>query len=204
MTSGLLQRYSECEMPTRFGQFRAITYRDRLTGTEHIALVRGVLAGSLGAAVRVHSECLTGEAFGSLRCDCGDQLQTALEIIDRNGFGCLIYLRGQEGRGIGLARKIAAYHLQDRGLDTFDANVALGLPADGRDYDAAVEILKDLDIRSITLLTNNPSKAEALSNAGIDIVARQSLFIASNDVNAAYLKTKCDRFGHSYVDGKFR
>lgn len=189
-------RYSQAEMPTRYGKFRAVTYRELSSGVEHIALTIGDLSSSDQPLVRVHSECLTGEAFGSLRCDCGEQLELALQAIREEGPGCLIYMRGQEGRGIGLGNKIAAYGLQDVGLDTLDANGALGLPADARDYRAAADILKDLGVSRVRLLTNNPEKVVALSAAGIDVVSRRSLLVASTASNIAYLRAKRERFGH--------
>ncbi|WP_236761425.1 GTP cyclohydrolase II [Agrobacterium tumefaciens] len=190
------RRFAEAEMPTTHGMFRAIVYRDSQAGIEHIALVYGDVANHDAPLVRVHSECLTGEAFGSLRCDCGQQLDNALRLIVEEGAGCLVYIRGHEGRGIGLANKIAAYALQDDGFDTLDANEKLGLPADGRDYKAAASMLNDLAISSVKLLTNNPEKASALKSAGIRIVSIRSLVCAENPINSSYLLTKKVRFGH--------
>jgi 3,4-dihydroxy 2-butanone 4-phosphate synthase/GTP cyclohydrolase II len=190
------KRYSESEMPTRFGEFRAIAYRDADSSVEHLALTYGAVASGKDVLVRVHSECLTGEAFRSLRCDCGEQLEMALRAIRQAGAGCVIYLRGHEGRGIGLGNKIAAYSLQDKGLDTLDANNALGLPADDRQYNAAADILTDLRVETVKLMTNNPRKLDALRSAGVSVTSRQSLLVASSASNVAYLRTKRDRFGH--------
>ncbi len=195
-TESQIRRYSESEMPTKHGTFRAVTYRDLVSGVEHIALTRGDLANCDDVLVRVHSECLTGEAFGSLRCDCGEQLDLAQEALAAQPAGCLIYLRGQEGRGIGLGNKIAAYALQDAGLDTLDANGALGFPADAREYRAAAEILRDMNISRVTLLTNNPEKVDALIAAGISVSSRRSLIAATSASNVSYLRTKRERFGH--------
>jgi 3,4-dihydroxy 2-butanone 4-phosphate synthase/GTP cyclohydrolase II len=183
-------------MPTRFGTYQAITYKDKISGFEHIALVMGDCSGATRVPVRVHSECLTGEALGSLRCDCGEQLDMALSIINDEGAGCLIYLRGQEGRGIGLGNKIAAYGLQDEGLDTIEANRALGFPADCRDYLAAASILRDLGIDNITLLTNSPAKMEAMEENGIAVAGRRSLIAGCKATNLSYLRTKKEKFGH--------
>ncbi|MQB07972.1 bifunctional 3,4-dihydroxy-2-butanone-4-phosphate synthase/GTP cyclohydrolase II [Agrobacterium tumefaciens] len=191
-----VKRYSESQMPTRFGDFQAIVYRDTTSGAEHIAFVYGDVAGREDVPVRVHSECLTGEAFRSLRCDCGEQLEMAMRAVRHAGEGCVIYLRGQEGRGIGLGNKIAAYGLQDKGMDTLDANSALGLPLDTRQYDAAADILSDLGIVSVKLLTNNPAKLDALRATGVSVTSRQSLIVATSPSNISYLRAKRDRFGH--------
>ncbi|MBY3468724.1 bifunctional 3,4-dihydroxy-2-butanone-4-phosphate synthase/GTP cyclohydrolase II [Rhizobium laguerreae] len=193
-----IKRFSESEMPTKHGTFKAVTYRNVASGVEHIALTRGDLANCDDVLVRVHSECLTGEAFGSLRCDCGDQLDLALEVLATQTAGCLIYLRGHEGRGIGLGNKIAAYALQDTGLDTLDANVALGFPADTREYQAAAEILRDLNVRRVTLLTNNPEKVKQLMTSGISVSSRRPLITATSASNVSYLRTKHERFGHHF------
>lgn len=195
-TESRIRRYSESEMPTKHDTFRAVTYRDLVSGVEHIALTHGDFAACDDVLVRVHSECLTGDAFGSLRCDCGEQLDLALEALAEQPAGCLIYLRGQEGRGIGLGNKIAAYALQEKGLDTLDANDALGFPADAREYQAAAEILRDMKIGSVALLTNNPLKVEALVAAGISVSSRRSLITASSASNVSYLRAKRERFGH--------
>lgn len=191
-----IRRVASCEMPLEQGVFEALVYQDQVSGCEHVALV--MQSGRDGRPlVRVHSECLTGEAFGSLRCDCGQQLEEALEAIADRGHGCLVYMRGQEGRGIGLANKIRAYALQSRGLDTFRANRALALPDDSRSYVAAADILKDLGFLSVDLITDNPGKVAALSQGGIEIASRQGSMIASNATNVAYFKAKAERYGGS-------
>ncbi|PCD64406.1 bifunctional 3,4-dihydroxy-2-butanone-4-phosphate synthase/GTP cyclohydrolase II [Rhizobium hidalgonense] len=191
-----VKRYAQSFMPTRFGDFKAIAYRDSLTGTEHLALTLGELCEKEDVLVRVHSECLTGEAFRSMRCDCGQQLEMALRAVQLAGAGCVIYMRGQEGRGIGLGNKIAAYSLQDHGRDTLEANRELGFASDSREYNAAADIIRDLGIGSVRLLTNNPTKIEALRTSGVIVSSRQSLIAASSASNITYLKTKRDRFGH--------
>ena len=183
----------ETTIPTKFGQFRVRGYRDNVTGAEHLALVTG--PASPIALVRVHSECLTGEALGSLKCDCGPQLDAALALIAETG-GALIYLRGQEGRGIGLLAKLQAYRLQESGLDTLDANLALGFPPDLRDYSAAAFILCDLGLTRVRLLTNNPDKVGQLAAWGIDVVAREPLWTEEQPANQSYLKAKRERMGH--------
>jgi 3,4-dihydroxy 2-butanone 4-phosphate synthase/GTP cyclohydrolase II len=183
----------ETTIPTTFGTFRVRAYRDRETGADHVAIISGEPAD--GAIVRVHSECLTGEAFGSLKCECGPQLTAALEEIDRSS-GVVIYLRGHEGRGIGLVNKLRAYRLQEEGLDTLDANLALGLPADARSYTAATAILEDLGVSSVRLLTNNPEKVRQLEGRGITVSERVPLVVGVGEINAAYLDTKRDRMGH--------
>jgi 3,4-dihydroxy 2-butanone 4-phosphate synthase/GTP cyclohydrolase II len=186
-------RVADTTLPTRHGVLRAIGYRDTGTGAEHVALVAG--GPGDGALVRVHSECLTGEAFGSRTCDCGPQLDAALDRIVAEG-GVVIYLRGHEGRGIGLLPKLRAYELQERGLDTVEANLALGLPADARDFTAAADILRDLGIRAIRLLTNNPDKLAQLERHGIEVLGRVPLLVGGTPENARYLATKADRMGH--------
>ena len=185
-------------LPTEHGEFRALAYRDRRVGVDHIALVARTPDGELpgdGALVRVHSECITGEAFGSLKCECGPQLQAAMDLVSERG-GVIIYLRGQEGRGIGLANKLRAYQLQEQGIDTLDANLQLGLPADSRDYTAAAEMLQDLGIANLRLLTNNPDKVTQLENAGLSIADRVPLFVGVTEENRGYLQVKRDRMGH--------
>jgi 3,4-dihydroxy 2-butanone 4-phosphate synthase / GTP cyclohydrolase II len=194
-TESFVTKVGESVMPTHYGTFRAHAYRDELTGIEHLALVKDGPADA-EAMVRVHSECVTGEALGSLRCDCGEQLERALAIIAGSTRGCLVYIRGHEGRGIGLANKIRAYGLQDQGYDTSDANRALGFADDGRDYFAAAGILKDLAMEEVVLLTNNPAKMGALSSHGIQITRRRGLLVASSSANQAYLQTKAEKFGH--------
>ncbi|ANN61912.1 bifunctional 3,4-dihydroxy-2-butanone 4-phosphate synthase/GTP cyclohydrolase II (plasmid) [Mesorhizobium loti NZP2037] len=194
-TETFVRRISEAKLPTKFGQFTAYAYQEILTGHEHLALVTGNTQDD-GLPVRIHSECLTGDVLASAKCDCGDQLDLAMTIVQQAQRGCIIYLRGHEGRGIGLANKIATYALQDRGLDTLEANTALGLPSDGRDYLAAVGILKDLNLDNITLLTNNPLKVDAVRESGIQVSARRSLITAAHAANINYLRTKQNRFGH--------
>jgi 3,4-dihydroxy 2-butanone 4-phosphate synthase/GTP cyclohydrolase II len=183
----------ETTVPTTHGPFKMRAYRDRMTGADHVAIVAGNPAN--GALVRVHSECLTGEAFGSLKCECGPQLNAALDIIQAEG-GIVIYLRGHEGRGIGLINKLRAYKLQEEGMDTLDANLALGLPADSRDYGAATGILDEMGIASIRLLTNNPEKVRQLEARGVTIIDRVPLVVGVGDHNEGYLATKRDRMGH--------
>jgi 3,4-dihydroxy 2-butanone 4-phosphate synthase / GTP cyclohydrolase II len=185
---------AEANVPTSHGTFRFLAYKDRITGTDHVAVVSGDLAGD-APLVRVHSECLTGEAFGSLKCECGPQLDAALDAIEQDG-GVVVYMRGHEGRGIGLINKLRAYSLQERGLDTVDANLALGLPADARDYAAAAGILADLGIDKVRLLTNNTDKVHQLRELGLDIVEQVPLLVGVGPNNHQYLETKRDRMGH--------
>ena len=185
--------HAEASLPTRFGEFRIAVYR--VDGTEVTALSRGDLSGDEPVLVRLHSECLTGDALGSLRCDCGDQLETSLEQLGRADRGVLLYLR-HEGRGIGLFNKVRAYALQDRGFDTVDANVALGLPIDARDYSAAASVLRALGIRSVRLITNNPAKIAGLRARGVAVVERVPVQTLPNPTNADYLRAKATRLGH--------
>ncbi|OCG74428.1 bifunctional 3,4-dihydroxy-2-butanone-4-phosphate synthase/GTP cyclohydrolase II [Microbacterium sediminis] len=182
-------------VPTSHGTFRFLAYKDRITGTDHLAIVSGDLSSLETPLVRVHSECLTGEAFGSLKCECGPQLDAALDAIEREG-GVVIYMRGHEGRGIGLINKLRAYALQEEGLDTVDANTALGLPADARDYAAAAGILADLGVSSIRLLTNNTDKVSQLRGFGLDVAEQVPLIVGVGPNNHQYLETKRDRMGH--------
>jgi 3,4-dihydroxy 2-butanone 4-phosphate synthase/GTP cyclohydrolase II len=184
----------ETSVPTAHGEFRVRAYRDRSTGADHVAWISGEPKD--GTIVRVHSECLTGEAFGSLKCECGPQLQSALDTIRTEG-GVVIYLRGHEGRGIGLINKLKAYRLQEDGFDTLDANLALGLPGDSRDYGAAVGILKDLGISSVRLLSNNPEKARQLEERGVTVTELVPLVVGVGEFNEGYLGVKRDRMGHS-------
>ena len=184
----------ETTVPTRYGTFRFRAYRDHLTGSEHLAIVSGDPAGP-GAVVRVHSECLTGEVFGSHKCECGPQLDAALELIAELG-GVVIYMRGHEGRGIGLVAKLRAYRLQESGLDTLDANLALGYAADARTYGAAAAILDDLEVQSVRLLTNNPNKITQLTASGIEVIERLPLLVGERAANRGYLRAKRDRMGH--------
>ncbi len=202
-----VHRTAEAELPTAYGRFRVIGYRDLRTGAEHVALVPAASAGGAGSGdaggvpgapvpvVRVHSECLTGDAFGSLRCDCGPQLQAAMERVSREG-GAVVYLRGHEGRGIGLLAKIGAYGLQDAGLDTVQANLELGWPADRREYGAAAAVLADLGLSRVTLLTNNPAKVTGLVAHGVDVVGTERLEVGHGAHNRAYLQTKKVAMGH--------
>ncbi|MFS2280259.1 GTP cyclohydrolase II [Microbacterium sp. OR21] len=184
---------ADANVPTEHGTFRFLAYKDRISGTDHIAVVSGTPGDT--ALVRVHSECLTGEAFGSQKCECGPQLQAALERIDAEG-GVVIYMRGHEGRGIGLINKLRAYALQEEGLDTVDANLALGLPADAREYAAAAGILTDLGISKVRLLTNNTDKVAKLRDLGLDVVEQVPLIVGVGPNNHQYLETKRDRMGH--------
>ena len=191
-----LRRFSSARIPTKLGEFTAHSYRSNFNKEENIALVLGDVAGVDSPLVRVHSECLTGDLIGSLRCDCGSQFQTSLEMIGEEGVGIFIYLRGHEGRGIGLGKKLRAYNLQDQGLDTVDANLEQGLPVDSRDYYFAAKILQDLGVTKIRLLTNNPKKKSELEDEGIDIVLRVPLETAPTEENKRYLETKKTRLGH--------
>ncbi|MEV0293594.1 bifunctional 3,4-dihydroxy-2-butanone-4-phosphate synthase/GTP cyclohydrolase II [Nocardia sp. NPDC050710] len=188
-------RVVETRLPTRFGEFRVVGYRDEVTGTETLALVYGQL-GADAVLARLHSECLTGDALGSLRCDCGDQLDAALHAVAEAGSGVVVYLRGQEGRGIGLLNKLRAYQLQDRGADTVEANLALGLPVDARRYTAGAQVLADLGVRSVRLLSNNPAKQAGLEERGIAVVQRIPLQSTPTEHNIRYLRAKRDRMDH--------
>jgi 3,4-dihydroxy 2-butanone 4-phosphate synthase/GTP cyclohydrolase II len=199
-TERLVELVSSAQMPTEFGDFRAAAYRNTLDGTEHLALVMGDLAEAsrtpAGAMVRVHSECLTGDILGSLRCDCGGQLEQALAAIAAEGVGAVVYLRGHEGRGIGLGHKIRAYALQEEGLDTVDANTVQGLPVDSRSYGVGAQILGDLGATRIRLITNNPAKFGGLEGYGLTITGRVALPALETVHNVRYLRTKRDRMGH--------
>ncbi|MEE3082605.1 MAG: GTP cyclohydrolase II [Candidatus Thermoplasmatota archaeon] len=186
---------ADAKLPTNHGEFRIRVFHDEETGLDHVALTLGEMTGPDPVVVRIHSECLTGDAFGSLRCDCGPQLDAALDAINKQGWGCLIYLR-QEGRGIGLHAKIQAYNLQDQGVDTLDANVMLGHPADARDYRIAADMLQAVGITDVNLLTNNPDKVEQLRNHGITVSERNPLVVGIGDENRDYLYTKAERMGH--------
>lgn len=195
----VVTREVETRLPTEHGEFRAVGYRNAIDGGEHVAIVAGdveALRGAQDVVVRVHSECLTGDAFGSRRCDCGPQLDASLQLINSLGRGVVIYLRGQEGRGIGLMHKLKAYELQDQGLDTVDANLQQGLPEDAREYSVAGQIIADLGIESVQLVTNNPHKAESLAGYGFGINKFVGLTPEPNEDNIDYLRTKRDRMGH--------
>ncbi|GAA2537621.1 bifunctional 3,4-dihydroxy-2-butanone-4-phosphate synthase/GTP cyclohydrolase II [Winogradskya consettensis] len=193
-----VERVVETRLPTEHGDFTAVGYRATVDGGEHVALVYGDLSEPGDVLVRVHSECLTGDVFGSVRCDCGPQLDAALQRIAAEGRGVVLYMRGHEGRGIGLLHKLQAYQLQDRGLDTVDANLELGLPADARDYGIGAQILYDLGIRSMRLLTNNPAKRAGLEGYGLTITGREALPVRLHPENVRYLRTKRDRMGHLF------
>lgn len=191
----LVECVSTVAMPTRYGEFTAHCYVNRLNGEHHVALVMGDLGDGTDVLCRVHSECLTGDVFGSLRCDCGQQLDAAMRTIAEHGSGVLLYMR-QEGRGIGLVNKLKAYRLQDEGMDTLDANLALGFPGDAREYYIGAQILRDLGIRSMLLLTNNPDKVYQLEDYGMEIRDRIPIEIEANAYDSFYLKTKKNRMGH--------
>jgi 3,4-dihydroxy 2-butanone 4-phosphate synthase / GTP cyclohydrolase II len=199
-TERQVDRVATTSLPTRFGDFTAYGYRDAITGTDHVALVNGELGDGEDVLVRVHSECLTGDVLGSTRCDCGAQLATAMQRIADEGRGVVLYLRGHEGRGIGLLHKLRAYQLQDAGADTVQANLELGLPADARDYGTGAQILADLGVRTMRLLTNNPTKRAGLEGYGLTIVGREPLPPAVTAENVRYLTTKRDLMGHELPD----
>lgn len=190
-----VKRVTEANMPTRYGEFKIIGYINNLNGEHHVALVKGDISVDEPILIRVHSECLTGDAFGSLRCDCGEQLAAAMKKIDEEGRGIILYMR-QEGRGIGLINKLKAYALQDQGMDTVEANLALGFPADLRDYGIGAQILLDLGVEKVKLMTNNPKKIAGLTGYGIRIVSREPIEMNHNEKNEYYLKTKKQKLGH--------
>jgi 3,4-dihydroxy 2-butanone 4-phosphate synthase/GTP cyclohydrolase II len=199
-TEKQVQRIAEARIPTAHGEFRAVGYRSLIDGTDHIALVKGDIGDGRDVLVRVHSECLTGDVFGSQRCDCGPQLHAATAAVAAEGRGVILYVRGHEGRGIGLMHKLQAYELQDAGRDTVDANLDLGLPADARDYGTGAQILVDLGIRTMRLLTNNPAKRAGLEGYGLSIVGRVPMPVRVTSDNLRYLTTKRDRMGHDLPD----
>jgi 3,4-dihydroxy 2-butanone 4-phosphate synthase/GTP cyclohydrolase II len=192
----LVRRVSEARIPTNYGDFTAYVFESLLDGTEHMAFVRGEVAGKEDVLVRVHSECLTGDVFGSMRCDCGLQLNLALRLIADEGQGVVVYLRGHEGRGIGLGHKFRAYTLQDQGLDTVEANVELGFPPDSREYGIGAQILVDLGVSTMRVMTNNPDKYGGLDGYGLEIVERVPLHVLPNHENIRYLRTKQQKLGH--------
>lgn len=195
-----LVRVTTTRLPTEFGEFTAYGYRNEIDGGEHIALVHGDISGGKDVLTRLHSECLTGDVMGSQRCDCGPQLQASMATITEHGAGVVVYLRGHEGRGIGLLSKLQAYALQDSGRDTVDANLDLGFAIDGRDYAEGAQILRDLDVGSVRLLTNNPDKETALRTYGVDVSERLPLAIEPTADNLRYLQTKATRMGHDLPD----
>ncbi|RJQ31110.1 MAG: bifunctional 3,4-dihydroxy-2-butanone-4-phosphate synthase/GTP cyclohydrolase II [Actinobacteria bacterium] len=200
-TERLIKKVTQINMPTKYGKFKAISYKSLVDKECHIALVKGNVKKAKNVLVRVHSECLTGDVFGSLRCDCGQQLKKALEEIEKEGCGVFLYIIGQEGRGIGLINKMKAYKLQEEGRDTVEANTALGFPADLRDYGIGAQILSDLGLSSIRLMTNNPVKIVGLEGYGLKVTERVPLEIAPNCININYLKAKKEKLNHLLNDG---
>ncbi|MEX2487066.1 MAG: bifunctional 3,4-dihydroxy-2-butanone-4-phosphate synthase/GTP cyclohydrolase II [Nitriliruptoraceae bacterium] len=195
----LVERVGRAALPTPYGMWTVVGYRSVVDGTESVALLHGEPEGKPDVLVRMHSECLTGDVFRSLRCDCGPQLDLAMARIADEGEGVIVYLRGHEGRGIGLLHKLQAYELQDAGADTVEANLALGLPADARDYGTGAMILVDLGLSTLRLLTNNPAKRAALGGFGLSIVERVGIEVVANDANETYLRTKAERMGHEFA-----
>ena len=195
----LVERIGSARVPTQWGEFECVAYRSTIDGIEHLAFVRGDIGSGAPVLTRVHSECLTGDVFGSLRCDCGDQLSAALQLIAKNDHGVLVYLRGHEGRGIGIGHKIRAYSLQDQGVDTVDANTQLGLPVDSREYGIGAQILADLGAQELRLMTNNPAKYGGIAGYGLRVLERVPIVVTMTDENRAYLSTKRDRLGHLFA-----
>lgn len=194
-TEKWMERVTDVPLPTRYGTFRMLGYVNRINGEHHVALVKGDVSSDGPVLCRIHSECLTGDVFGSMRCDCGEQLAEALRRIEKAGRGVLVYLR-QEGRGIGLINKLKAYELQEQGMDTVEANIALGFPADMREYDTGAAILADLGVRRLILMTNNPLKIDGLDHYGIEVVSRDPIEMTCNEKNAMYMYTKYKKMGH--------
>jgi 3,4-dihydroxy 2-butanone 4-phosphate synthase / GTP cyclohydrolase II len=195
------EKLIEAAVPTKYGKFRAMGYRSAVDSREHVAFVMGDIGGGEDVLTRVHSECLTGDVFGSLRCDCGRQLDRALELVAEEGRGVVLYIRGHEGRGIGLFAKLQAYKLQEDGMDTVEANQELGLPVDSRDYGIGAQILYDIGVRSMRLLTNNPTKRAGIEGYGLTIAERVPLLTDVTAHNRQYLKAKADKMGHVFGDG---
>ena len=198
-TTQLLKSGPSVALPTKYGDFRCASFESVSDGVIHLALFTGEIDTGEPVLVRVHSECLTGDVLGSLRCDCGEQLDASIAAIAQVGAGVVVYLRGHEGRGIGIAHKLAAYHLQDGGLDTVDANTALGLPVDAREYAVGAQILADLGVKKVRLLTNNPAKGAGLARFDLEIVERVPLASTPNEHNIRYLDTKQKRMGHLFA-----
>jgi len=193
---------AKATLPTRYGTFTSYAFRVSAGDAEHLALVMGDVSGQASVLTRLHSECLTGDVLGSHRCDCGEQLDLALRYIAAEGRGVLLYLRGHEGRGIGLSNKIRAYALQEQGLDTVEANLELGLPDDAREYDSAVAILRELNVTSVRLMSNNPKKFDTLAKHGIPVCERVALAIPVRDENERYIRTKQVKFGHYFEENE--
>ena len=194
-TEKLIERTDPARLPTVFGEFKIEAFRSKIDGAEHVALVYGDIGDGENVLVRVHSECLTGDVFGSLRCDCGEQLHTAMQMVAKEGRGVIVYLR-QEGRGIGIFNKVHAYQLQDEGADTVEANVELGFPPDMREYGIGVQILLELGVNSVRLITNNPKKLVGLSGYKLKVLGREPLVVQPGSENSRYLKTKKEKMGH--------
>jgi GTP cyclohydrolase II len=193
---------AKANLPTRYGTFTSYAFRVAGGDAEHLALVMGDVSGQQSVLTRLHSECLTGDVLGSYRCDCGEQLDLALRYIAAEGRGVLVYLRGQEGRGIGLGNKIRAYALQEQGLDTVEANLKLGLPDDAREYDSAAAILRELNVTSVRLMSNNPKKFDTLAKHGIPVCERVALAIPVRDENERYIRTKQVKYGHFFEENE--